>query len=76
MKTDVIVDARFKSCPGPLLALAEAVSKARPGQIVELLATDPATPLDAEEWASNVGHKILKIEKTDDVYRIFVEISR
>lgn len=69
------MDARFKSCPGPLLALVEAVSKARSGQIVELLANDPAAPLDAKTWASNVGHKILKVEKMDDVYRIFVEVS-
>lgn len=75
MKADIIVDARFKSCPGPLLALVEAVSRARSGQIVELLANDPAAPLDVKTWASNVGHNILKVEKIDDVYRIFVEVS-
>lgn len=76
MKAHTVVDARFKSCPGPLLALAEAISKAMPGQIIELLATDPATPLDVKEWASNVGHKILKVEKIENIYRIFVEVSK
>jgi len=76
LKTDLVVDARFKSCPGPLLALAETVSKAKPGQIVKLLATDPGAPLDVKEWASGVGHKILKVEKTENTYEIFVEVSR
>lgn len=75
MKADLIVDARYKSCPGPLLALAEAVMKANPGQIIMLLATDPGAPSDVEEWASNVGHKVLRVERTDDTYQIYVEVS-
>lgn len=74
MKIDLVVDARFKFCPGPLLALVEAISKAKTGQIIKLLATDPAAPSDIKEWASNVGHNILKIEKNGDVYEIFVEV--
>jgi tRNA 2-thiouridine synthesizing protein A len=75
LKADLIVDARYKSCPGPLLALAEAVMKTSPGRIIMLLATDPGAPLDVKEWASNVGHKVLKVEKTDDTYQIYVEVS-
>jgi len=75
LKADLIVDARYKSCPGPLLALAEAVMKANPGQIIMLLATDPGAPSDVKEWASNVGHKVLKVERTDNSYKIYVEVS-
>lgn len=76
MKSDLIIDARFKSCPGPLLALAEAVSKAKPGQIIKLLATDPAASSDVREWVSRVGHKLLKIEEKKGVYEIYVEVHR
>jgi len=75
LKADLVVDARYKSCPGPLLALAEAVIKADSKQVIMLLATDPSAPLDVKEWASNVGHKVLNVEKTDDTYQIYVEIS-
>jgi len=75
LKIDLVVDARFKSCPGPLLALAEAVSKAKPGQKVKLLATDPATPSDVREWASSVGHRVLEVKEADGVYEIYVEVS-
>lgn len=71
----MIVDARYKSCPGPLLTLVEAIKGASPGQIVMLLATDPGAPLDVKEWASSVGHKFLKVEKVDDIYQIYVEVS-
>jgi len=75
MRADLIVDARYKSCPGPLLALAEAVMRANPGQVIMLLATDPGAPTDIKEWASNVGHKVLEVEKIDDTYQIYVEVS-
>jgi TusA-related sulfurtransferase len=75
LKADLIIDARYKSCPGPLLALAEAVMKANPGQIIMLLATDPGAPSDVKEWASNVGHKVPKVERTDNSYQIYVEVS-
>ena len=75
MNADITVDAKFKSCPGPLIALAEAVGKAQPGQVVKLLATDPAAPSDVKEWALSVGHKLLATEKSGDIYEIYVEVS-
>jgi len=76
MKVDLVVDARYKSCPGPLLALAEAVTRASPGQVILLLATDPGAPSDVREWASNVGHRVLNVEKVGDTCQIYVEVSR
>lgn len=75
MNADIIVDAKFKTCPGPLIALADTVSKAQPGQVVKLLATDPAAPSDVKEWIQSVGHKLLATDKTGDVYEIYVGVS-
>ncbi len=74
MNSEIVVDARYKSCPGPLLMLAEAVRKAKPSQLIKLLATDPAAPEDVRAWASSVGHKIINISKEGDTYQIVVEV--
>ncbi|MDO8871280.1 MAG: sulfurtransferase TusA family protein [Methanoregula sp.] len=75
MNADITVDAKFTSCPGPLIDLANAVAKAQPGQVVKLLSTDPAAPSDVKEWASAVGHTVLATEKSADVFEIYVEVS-
>ncbi|MDT8357280.1 MAG: sulfurtransferase TusA family protein [Methanomicrobiaceae archaeon] len=75
MEADITVDARFRSCPGPLIALSQAVSHASPLQVVKLLATDPAAPSDVKEWASSVGHKLLSVEQDGDLYEIYVEVA-
>ncbi|WFN35346.1 sulfurtransferase TusA family protein [Methanogenium sp. S4BF] len=74
MEADIIVDATFKSCPGPLIALSQAVSAAAPQKIVKLLATDPAAPSDVKEWTSSVGHKLLSVERSGDVFEIYIEV--
>jgi tRNA 2-thiouridine synthesizing protein A len=75
MKPDVTVDATYQSCPGPLLALADAVSRARPGQVIKLRATDPAAPSDVREWSAGTGHKLLEIIREGDVYEIYIGVS-
>ena len=70
----IIVDSKYKSCPGPIIDLAEAVKEAKPGQTIRLIATDPATPSDVKEWTGQVGHKVLSIHEQDEIYEIEVEV--
>jgi len=75
MRYDILVDARNRSCPGPLIALVQAVRRAEPGDVVLLLATDPEAPDDVKEWAEALGHRVLKVNVKEGVYEIYVEVS-
>ncbi len=69
-----VVDARYLSCPGPLLALVKKLNEVRRGGIIKLLATDPATPRDVKEWAERTGHKLLEYKKVEQVFEIYIEV--
>lgn len=71
----VVVDARYKFCPGPLIEVSKAVKNAKPGQIIKLLATDPAAPSDVKAWAERVGHKFLGASKREGFYEIELEVG-
>lgn len=75
LKQHIIVDARFKSCPGPLISLIEAVKKAGPGTVIKLLATDPASPMDVKEWTRSTSHKLLEVKEKEGFYEIYVEVA-
>jgi len=75
MDADITVDAKYKSCPGPLIALAEAVGKASPGTVIKLLATDLAAPSDIREWAAGTGHTLLATEKSGDGWEFYVKVA-
>jgi len=71
---DIEVDAKYTFCPGPLLKLFEYAQKAKSGQIIKLLATDPATPEDVKNWVDSVGHEFLSFNEKDGVYEIYIRI--
>ncbi len=75
MSTTIIttVDARGQSCPGPLVSLAKALKTATPGDLLELLATDPGSTSDVPSWASISGNELVESdEREDGSYRYVV----
>lgn len=59
MKFDHDVDAIGLNCPLPLLRLKKALVAMESGEVVRVLATDPAAHLDIGVYAEQTGHLIL-----------------
>jgi tRNA 2-thiouridine synthesizing protein A len=56
------VDARGKRCPAPVIDLARAMSLVGAGEVVEVLADDPAAGTDIPAWCRLRGHELLGVE--------------
>jgi len=50
----------------PVLKTRQEMDKLAVGEILEVLADDPAAEEDLKAWAKRTGQKILEIEKTDE----------
>jgi tRNA 2-thiouridine synthesizing protein A len=68
----VSVDARGRSCPGPLVALHKAFRDARSGELLELLATDSGSKSDVPSWARLSGNELLESGESDGVFRYVI----
>jgi tRNA 2-thiouridine synthesizing protein A len=66
------VDARGQSCPGPIVALFQAIRLARPGEVFELLATDPGSRTDVPSWATISGNELVEVEDRGTEFRFVV----
>jgi tRNA 2-thiouridine synthesizing protein A len=66
------VDARGQSCPGPLVTLARALKDAEPGDLFELLATDPGSKSDVPSWSTLTGNELIESGETEGVYRYVI----
>jgi tRNA 2-thiouridine synthesizing protein A len=66
------VDAKGQSCPGPLVTLAKAITDARSGDLLELLATDPGSKSDVPSWATLSGNELVEASEDDGVFRYVV----
>ena len=66
------VDARGQSCPGPLVALHKALRDVRPGDLLELLATDPGSRSDVPSWARLSGNELVESGESEGVFRYVI----
>lgn len=57
-----IIHALGRRCPVPVIMLAERIAQVRAGQLVEVLADDPATKTDLPAWCTFTSHELIRIE--------------
>jgi tRNA 2-thiouridine synthesizing protein A len=76
VKPTTIVDSRGTMCPGPITDLFRAYRNANIGDIIELLATDPAAKSDTQAWTKRSGNEIVAIVDEKDHVRIQIRILK
>ena len=60
------LDCRGQLCPLPVLALARAIGDVAVGDVITVLATDPAAAVDIAAWCRMKGQEYLGVETTED----------
>ncbi len=70
------MDSRGTMCPGPITDLFRAYRNANIGDIIELLATDPAARSDTQAWAKRSGNQIQAIIDEKDHVRILIRVVK
>ncbi len=68
-----ILDCIGLYCPMPILQTREGMDKLDIGEILEVLADDPAAEEDLKAWAKRAGQEILEIEKTNEGMRFLIQ---
>ena len=71
-RASVILDCIGLYCPAPILQTRQEMDKLAVGEILEVLADDPAAEEDLKAWAKRTGQKILEIERTDEGMRVLI----
>ena len=68
---DAELDARGLLCPLPVLRARKRLSAMKPGEILKMVASDPAAAIDVPHYCSESGHTLLSSEQQGDLL-IFV----
>ena len=71
-RATVKVDACGLSCPGPILKLKDNIGRLEVGQTLEISATDPGFPRDAEAWCETTGNRFLSHTSKSGVHSVLV----
>jgi tRNA 2-thiouridine synthesizing protein A len=73
---DEVLDCTGMACPLPVVKTSQAIKKLGPGQVLELLATDPGVERDMQAWSRRTGNELLSISRDADVFRVLVRRLR
>ena len=71
------LDTQGLICPEPVMLLHKTIRQANGGDVIEILATDPATTRDIPNFCRHLGHELLhnetSIETDTSIYRYVVK---
>lgn len=59
-------------CPEPLFQTREAIDDLEPGELLEVLADDPAAEEDLTRFAKRTGHEVVAFEELGDYLRFLI----
>jgi TusA-related sulfurtransferase len=67
------LDARGLRCPLPLVKARTEIDYIQPGEILEVLATDPGADHDLRAWCRRSGHQFLAVsEEAGPIFRFLL----
>ena len=71
-QVDVELDAKGLRCPEPLMLVRNKMMDMTSGQVIRVLATDPSTSWDFENYCKFLNHEMLHHEKDDQEFRYWI----
>jgi len=75
MAERIVVDARGMACPGPISRLVRAYRKARNGDLIEVLATDPGFEPDVRAWVERTGNELVELTREGDTIKAVIRVT-
>lgn len=69
---DKSIDCKGLSCPMPIVKTKKAMEEIGPGQVLEVVATDPGSVSDVKSWAERTGHQFIGTSSEAGVFKHYI----
>ena len=75
MSVAIVMTLNLKglSCPLPIIKTAKAMKDLAPGQVIEVLATDPGSVPDFKAWSQATGNALVESSQEGGVFRFVLK---
>ena len=76
MKADKTLNCVGLYCPVPVLKVRQALDTMKEGEILEVLADDPAAEEDIPQLVARTGHELIRKEKLGNMFKFLIKTRR
>jgi TusA-related sulfurtransferase len=66
------VDCRGQTCPVPLVEVRKALKRAKPGEVIEVTGTHPASKKEIPMAVTALKAEVLSVEGSDSDWKILI----
>jgi TusA-related sulfurtransferase len=73
MTPTATLDAKGLACPLPVVKARLEIEKLDSGDVLEVLATDPGSVSDFDNWTKMSGHELVASSENDGVYAYLIK---
>jgi tRNA 2-thiouridine synthesizing protein A len=73
MNCDKELDVRGLNCPLPILRTKKSLADMTSGQVLKILATDPAAAIDFQVFAEQTGNELLTSSETGGEFTFYMK---
>ena len=75
-RIDQELDCLGLYCPEPVFRTRQELDKLAVGQVLKVIADDPAAEEDIKRLVKRLGHQLLKLRKDGDQFHFFIKKMR
>ncbi|GKY86391.1 sulfurtransferase TusA family protein [Sinisalibacter aestuarii] len=72
---DQVLDAKGLNCPLPILKTKKAIKGMTPGQVLQVMATDPGSIADMTAFCNQTGNELMSQSNEGDVYTFEIKVA-
>ena len=72
---EAALDTTGLYCPEPIMLMHNKVRDMTAGQVLKVVATDPATTRDVPKFCQFLGHELIDKNIADDQYVYFIRLA-
>lgn len=76
IRPDKSIDTVGLYCPVPLFETREAIDSIEVGQVLEVIADDPAAEEDLKRFAKRTGHELMLFENDEGMLRFLLKRTK
>lgn len=72
---DTVLDTTGLYCPEPIMLMHNKVRDMSSGQVLKVVATDPATTRDVPKFCQFLGHELVDCSESAESYVYFIRLA-
>lgn len=75
-KHDYVLDSLGLLCPEPVMMLHAMVRKAKAGEVIKVLASDPSTQRDIPKFCQFLGHQLMHSCASEETFLYWIKKAK